>query len=180
MEVITTITDCTMTEQNVQELASKLYDAFKEQIRRKVKYRIKRQEEIDDVVAEVYLAIVDSLHKGNFDTSRNAGSYIHRIVENKINTYFRQRKNRLDKFVDIDVNELQDNNSNYLEIKSNIEAFKNELSKLKNNHREVLKLRYFEGLSYGEIAKAIGSTEKTVGNLIRYATDKLKKNLKGK
>ncbi len=64
-----------------------------------------------------------------------------------------------------------------LEREELIRKVREGLRKLKNHHREVIILRYMEGLSYEEIAAVLGESVGTIKSRLNRAKEKLKEKL---
>jgi len=64
------------------------------------------------------------------------------------------------------------------EQKEQIEMLHDKLNDLSPRHREVIRLKFQEGLTYAEIAKIMKATVTTVAWLLRDAIEKLRKELR--
>jgi RNA polymerase sigma-70 factor (ECF subfamily) len=65
------------------------------------------------------------------------------------------------------------------ERKEEIEMIQQKINRLSNRHREVLRLKFQEGLKYAEIADVLGEPVTTVAWLIHEAITTLRKELDG-
>ena len=63
------------------------------------------------------------------------------------------------------------------ERKETLEMLEEKLNQLSTRHREVLRLKFQEGLKYAEIADVLGETVTTIAWLIHEAVTKLRKEL---
>ncbi|MBN2588771.1 MAG: sigma-70 family RNA polymerase sigma factor [Sedimentisphaerales bacterium] len=91
---------------------------------------------------------------------RNEAKDIARLENNHRNS---------EKFSEIKI-ESKDNDSS--------EVVKNALSKLSNSSREVIYLRYYDGLSYDQISEVLGISEQAINGRLRRAKKKLAQTLK--
>ena len=64
------------------------------------------------------------------------------------------------------------------ERKETLEMLEEKLNQLSTRHREVLRLKFQEGLKYAEIADILGETVTTIAWLIHEAVTKLRKEFK--
>jgi RNA polymerase sigma-70 factor (ECF subfamily) len=160
---------------NIEKLVSKsqkgdeksfaeLFDIFYEKIFKYIKFRVE-EDEVEDLVAKVFLKVVENLKK--FAPQKNAGfnAWIFRIAHNTVIDFYRQKRD----FLPIDFDESA---PYFIEIEDpaptpnkttnkNLDSqkIKNLLQSLAPNHREILELKYFNDFSNYEISKITGKTE---------------------
>ena len=143
---------------------AKLFDIFYEKIFRYVRFRVE-ESEVDDLVAKVFLKVVENLNR--FAPQKNAGfnAWIFRIAHNTVIDYYRQKRD----FLSIDPNEdapyyveIEDKNPPPNKIANkdfDSKRIQDLLDKLPSAHREILELKYLNDFSNNEISKITGKTE---------------------
>ncbi len=143
---------------------TKLFDIFYEKIFRYVRFRVE-ESEVDDLVAKVFLKVVENLNR--FAPQKNAGfnAWIFRIAHNTVIDYYRQKR----EFLSIDPSEdapyyveIEDKNPTPNKIANknfDSKRIRDLLKKLPSTHREILELKYLNDFSNNEISKITGKTE---------------------
>ena len=142
----------------------------------------KNNSDWEDVLSETQIAILLSLRAGLFDPEiGNLDSYIYGIVLNQIKHYYNRTVRKKNTYI----NNLQlENLTNFVDIESEKQneeidlLFQNIISKLNHKYKEVLYLRYYQGLSIQEIAFQLGIKPSKVSERIYYAKKLIKKKLK--
>ena len=148
---------------------------------------LKNEADAYDATQEVFLKVFKYIK--NFKENSTLYTWMYKITKNVSIDMYRKKKN-------ISPSEYQDyqlkgseiyGNSVHHKVISPVEQVeRNELSvkmakamqKLSDDHREVLQLREFDGLSYSEIAKTLGISQGTVMSRLHHARMNLKKYLK--
>ncbi|MDR2172148.1 MAG: sigma-70 family RNA polymerase sigma factor [Planctomycetaceae bacterium] len=136
------------------------------------------EELVKDIVQEVFLRF-----EQNRQNVTNTRSWLYRTARNLIIDYCRRRNHAAypvaigDMIKTIPANIINYNPQNISEKKENINMMIKELNNLSQRHREVLRLKFQEGLKYAEIAEVINEPITTVSWLLHEALDKLRKKL---
>ena len=112
-----------------------------------------------DVVHETFLKVIKNL--GNIEP-RERGyflAYLRKVLNNLIRDAYRRASRRPD--VEPVRDDLPDDGPSPLEIvaiQENLEAYENALALLPQEKRDVVRMRFEAGMSYKEIAEAVGNT----------------------
>lgn len=125
------------------------------------------REEAEDILQEVFISVWRSRH--TFDPNKGRlTTWLHRITVNKC--LERQRKKKLASvsLEGLDLPETQLSND-ILVSRQEYERLIEAMNSLDTKHRAVLVLRYFDDLSYEEIAQAVGIPLGTVKSRINHA-----------
>lgn len=119
---------------------------------------IQHQDEAKGLTQEVFVKAYENLEKFNFKSK--FFSWIYRIAINTAITYRKQQK----RFVDIEElpQQIDKPAEDNLLAKEKSAMLKKAISKLADKYQAVIALRYFEQLSYAEIADMLNITEKKV------------------
>ena len=137
--------------------------------------KIKNKDLSEDIFQDTYVKVVNSLQKGKYNEEGKFLPWVMRIAHNLVIDYFRRQKKmqmvRSNNDFDIfDV--IKDNKINADEklIKDQIFNDLNSLiDRLPKDQKEVLKMRYFEELSFKKIAEHFDISINTALGRMRYA-----------
>lgn len=171
-------------------------EAFEEIVRRyqsrvfSIAFRyLGRRHIVEDVAQEVFLKLFRSL--SSFDVTRSLDAWISRIAVNSCYDELRREKTRKSiLFTDLtreDEERLDGfyfkftkaNNLSVTESEELLEVFQKLLSLLGEKDRMAFTLREVEGLSYKEIADAMGATELAVRIRVSRSRQQVMEKLKG-
>jgi RNA polymerase sigma-70 factor, ECF subfamily len=131
-------------------------------------------EQVADVIQEIWIAIYRAL-PGLLDVSKFR-PWAFRIARDRIYREFRRRKLALVPFDDAQVESMPEASDPVVDR----EELDRCLDCLSPEHRETLMLRFFEEMSYEEIARVTDSVVGTVRSRIHYGKQALKKAWEGK
>ena len=137
--------------------------------------KIKNKDLSEDIFQDTYVKVVNSLQKGKYNEEGKFLPWVMRIAHNLVIDHFRRKKKmqmiRSNNDFDIfDV--IKDNKINVDErlIKDQIFNDLNSLiDRLPKDQKEVLKMRYFEELSFKKIAEHFDISINTALGRMRYA-----------
>lgn len=151
---------------------SPLYDFYVKKIYKYIYFKVKHQENTEDLVSTVFFKAVSNLKK--FSTEKNYFSaWLYKIAKNVVADYYRFKKEEsgLD-----DIWGLQADNDTEEEIenKEKKEIIKKALKSLKTEQREVVILRVWHELSYKEISQIIKKKESNTKMIFCRAVKNLK------
>lgn len=125
-----------------------------------------------DLVQETLIVAVRS--PGRFRGQSALYTWLHGILLNLTRRHHRKRK-RLVYTDELPRQEDEDpSGAVRLDTRAASTTLKEAIQKLSPRHREVIVLRYFEGMKMQEIARHVGVTKGTVGSRLHYATRRLR------
>ena len=146
-------------------------------------YSVKNQELAEDLFQDVFVKIVVRLRSGQYQESGKFYSWVMRVAHNLIIDHF--RKTNDDKVVSNDEGEQDLFNDPSLAVNENreqemikeqmISDIKVLITKLPESQRQVLLRRYYEDMSFKEIAQKTNCSINTALGRMRYALLNLKK-----
>lgn len=146
-------------------------------------YSVKNQELAEDLFQDVFVKIVVRLRSGQYQESGKFYSWVMRVAHNLIIDHF--RKTNDDKVVSNDEGEQDLFNDPSLAVNENreqemikeqmISDIKVLIAKLPESQRQVLLMRYYEDMSFKEIAQKTNCSINTALGRMRYALLNLKK-----
>jgi RNA polymerase sigma-70 factor, ECF subfamily len=129
----------------------------------------------EDLCQEVFLRVYKSAMK--FNSEQKFSSWLYRIANNLCIDEYRKNKNVIK--VDIEDIELPSSENIEEKVEKNEieEKVKKAVMSLPQDHRTVLILKHYQGLSYNEISEILGCPLGTVKSRIHYALIELRKTL---
>lgn len=140
-------------------------------------YRIVKNEDVaNDIFQDTFMKAIVTIRQGRYTENGKFPAWISRIAHNLIIDYYRQEKSenlQSSDLTDVDIlnrKELCEETIEDILISDQIrEDVKYLISELPELQREVLKMRYYQGLSFKEIAEVTGVSINTALGRMRYA-----------
>lgn len=134
-----------------------LYEAYIGRIYGFIYRRVFHKETAEDLTSETFLKALERI--GSFNPEKGSfGIWIYRIARNTIIDYSRTKKVHAD-IEDMPALASKTNIVREAEANQALEEVMDALRKIKSEHREVLILRIWDGMSYKEIAEVTGMSE---------------------
>lgn len=164
---------------------SQLIERYSRRVRDYIRMMVKDADIADDILQETFIKAVRFIDEDRYADNGKFLSWVLRIAHNRVLDYFRQQKSaRTVNESDAGYNVLgtmrfaeptvEDNM-----VKEQIEAdVRRMVSMLPDEQREVVRLRYYAGLSFQEIADQTGVSINTALGRMRYALINLRKLIK--
>ena len=143
--------------------------------------KVKNSDLADDIFQDTFIKVINSLNKGKYNEEGKFLPWMMRIAHNLVIDYFRKdakmRMVRANSDFDIfDI--LDDGNKNQEDIMINNQINSDLLKlieQLPSDQMDVLKLRYFEDMSFKKISDITGVSINTALGRMRYALINLRK-----
>lgn len=126
----------------------------------------------DDIVADVLSTAFERWHQ--VDAADNVHAYVRRMV---VNEYLGWRRRAIRTRARSDIADLLAPVADHADAHAEHAALAAELDKLPRKQRAALVLRYYEGLSFGQIGNLLGSGENAVRSNISRALRRLRVEL---
>jgi RNA polymerase sigma-70 factor (ECF subfamily) len=163
---------------------AEIFESYREMVFA-VACRLVGSNDADDVVMETYLKAWQAIP--NFRRKASLKTWLYRIANNCALDFVRSNKRRQSRVVSIETPEgTPDRNisdptqpmpDEQIARSELVDEVREALKGVPAEHRAVLLLRYADGMSYGEIAAAVGVSAGTVMSRLLYGKRKLKKVL---
>ena len=161
---------------------SQLIERHSRRIRDYIRMMVKDNDVADDVLQETLIKVVRVIDEGRYVDNGKFLSWVLRIAHNQVIDYFRSQKSAKT-INESDAGYTMLGTLRFAErtvedniISEQIEADVRRLVEhLPDEQREVVKLRYFSGLSFQEIADQTGVSINTALGRMRYALINLRK-----
>lgn len=184
MRVLKTIIE--QAQDGDERAFSQLFDEYYDRIAGYAFRRVLEPDVAQDITANVFLKLVENIHKFEWRHEQSFNGWIFRIASNEVNSYFRnQQKYRylppeesakfLESFSADDparakVEKELDENQRYVKLHKAI-------ARLGQRDQEIIQLYYFENLPHKAVAEALGMREGAVRTAMHRAQTKLEKIL---
>lgn len=145
-------------------------------------YVVRNRDLADDIFQDTFIKAINTIKQGRYTENGKFRAWINRIAHNLIIDYFRQE--RSENTVSNDEYQLDlFNNSKFSDDTVEAEIVKTQvlddvkklIEYLPDSQREVLKMRYYEDLSFKEIADKTGVSINTALGRMRYAILNMRK-----
>ncbi|MDR2345479.1 MAG: sigma-70 family RNA polymerase sigma factor [Planctomycetaceae bacterium] len=139
------------------------------------------EELVKDITQEVFLRLEQNQHNVH-----NQRSWVYKTARNLVIDHYRHRSHAAhavavgEMVQNLPANTAKFNPAILAEKKESIKIMLEKLNKLSPRHREVLRLKFQEGLKYNEIAEITNESITTVSWLLHEALSKLRKELNPK
>ncbi len=176
-----------MYQQGNREAISQLLERHTRRVRDYVRMMVKDYDVADDLTQEVLIKVVKVLDEGRYTDKGRFLPWVLRIAHNKVLDYFRAQKQ---------VKTVSESNAGFdilgsknfaeasiedrLVSEQQAEEVRQLIELLPAEQREVVRMRYYEGLSFKEIAEHTGVSINTALGRMRYALINMRQIIKEK
>lgn len=147
---------------------------------------VRDEDKANDLFQETFVKVITKLHQGKYVDSGKFGAWIMRIAHNVIMDWYREQRSR-NLVEPTDENDLSNLSGNEI-LDSNVENryvndqimvdVKNMMNMLPPTQREVVFMRFYQDLSFKEIAEMTGVSINTSLGRMRYAILNLRRMTK--
>ncbi len=170
-------------EGGVNEAFDALLLRHKDKVFSNIYLSVRDRDIANDIFQETFIKVICTIKQGKYTEKGKFSAWVMRIAHNLIIDQFRVEKsentisNDDDERQDLfDTVQLYDDNIEDVMVKEQVyEDVVNLMNHLPDNQKEVLKMRFFEDLSFKEIADATGVSINTALGRMRYAVMNLRK-----
>lgn len=151
------------------EALTMVYERYLGMVYNRVRYSIP-EEDVEDVTQEIFIAAIRSL-KG-FRGEAKFSTWLRTLTVRQIAEYYRRNKHMNDVELDENMSDEQDHTANEDAI-----LIRQAFRKLPEKYKEVLLLRFAEGLPFQEIANIQGCSLEAIKSLFRRAVAAIHKQV---
>ena len=177
MTSYTDISDEHLIQQFVQgdlRAFDSLYYRHIRSVYNRVRYTVP-ETDVEDVTQEVFIAALHSIP--SFRGEARFGTWLRTLTNNKVAEYYRKRSRKKETMqVDLIHAERRGDRSNHSTFEDRI-ALRNALKVIPDQYREVILLRFAEGMQFNEIAELLHQNPEATKSLFRRAMSALRKKL---
>jgi RNA polymerase sigma-70 factor (ECF subfamily) len=174
-----------MYQQGDREAVSQLLERHTRRVRDYVRMMVKDNDVADDLTQEVLIKVVKVLDDGRYVDKGRFLPWVLRIAHNRVLDYFRAQKqvkivNETSAGFDIlgGKNFAEPSIEDSIILEQRAEEVRALIEELPEEQREVVKMRYYEGLSFKEIAEQTDVSINTSLGRMRYALLNLRQMIK--
>ncbi len=137
---------------------------------------VRSQEMAEDIFQETFVKAITTIQQGRYTASGKFGAWLTRIAHNMIIDGFRQERNEntvsndeteMDLFNDVEL--CDDNIETQMVNEQTLNDVRRLVDALPGNQREVVYMRFYQDLSFKEIADITGVSINTALGRMRYA-----------
>ena len=148
-----------------------------------IAYSVKNEEVAQDLFQDCFMRIITKLHSGLYTENGKFASWVMRIAHNLIIDYHRQNQGNnvisndgaeYDLLNNSEIAQDYNREKEYID-KQLLKDVKALIKKLPDNQREVVLMRFYEELSFKEIAEITGVSINTALGRMRYALINLRR-----
>lgn len=174
-----------MYQQGNREAVSQLLERHTRRVRDYIRMMVKNSDVADDLTQEVLIKVVKVLDEGRYTDKGRFLPWVLRIAHNRVLDYFRAQKQ--DKTISessagFDIlgskNLAEPSIEDSIISEQRAEEIRALVEELPEEQREVVKMRYYEGLSFKEIAELTGVSINTALGRMRYALINMRQMIK--
>lgn len=174
-------------QQGNREAISQLLERHTRRLRDYIRMMVKDNDVAEDLTQEVLIKVVKVIDEGRYSDKGRFLPWMLRIAHNRVLDYFRGQKNAKtinESSAGFDI--LGSTNFAEPSIEDNIiseqcaEELRALIGELPEEQREVIRMRYYEGLSFKEIAEHTGVGINTALGRMRYALINMRQIIKKK
>ena len=176
-----------MYQQGHREAVSQLLERHTRRVRDYVRMLVKDNDVADDLTQEVLIKVVKVLDEGRYTDKGRFLPWMLRIAHNRVLDYFRankQVKTVTESSAGFDIlgskNLAEPSIEDQLVSEQQAEEVRALIELLPEEQREVVKMRYYDGLSFKEIAEHTGVSINTALGRMRYALINMRQMIKEK
>ena len=176
-----------MYQQGNREAISQLLERHTRRVRDYVRMMVKDNDVADDLTQEILIKVVRVIDEGRYIDKGRFLPWILRIAHNRVLDYFRAQKqlktvSETSAGFDIlgNMNMAEPSIEESMIWEQRAEDIRALVEELPYEQREVVRMRYYEGLSFKEIAEQTGVSINTALGRMRYALINLRQLIKKK
>ena len=170
-----------LAQQGESEAFSIIYEKFLPSVYNRVRFVVPSQD-VEDVTQEIFIAVIKSLK--SFRWEAKFSTWLRTITNRSVADYYRRRERSKGKLkVDTELSELNPDlsrSTNLTNSPVNIDdrvLIRQGMNEIPEHYREVILLRFAEGLQFSEIAKERDLSLEATKSLFRRAIASLQKQL---
>ena len=174
-------------QQGHREAVSQLLERHTRRVRDYVRMLVKDNDVADDLTQEVLIKVVKVLDEGRYTDKGRFLPWVLRIAHNRVLDHFRaykQVKTVNESSAGFDIlgskNLAEPSIEDQLVSEQQAEEVRALIELLPEEQREVVKMRYYDGLSFKEIAEHTGVSINTALGRMRYALINMRQMIKEK
>ena len=153
-----------------------LLDRYKNKLYSYIYFSVRNEELTEDIFQETFVKAIVTIQQGRYTADGKFSAWLTRIAHNLVIDFFRQERNEnvisndeteTDLFNNVNLSD--DNIETQLVNEQVLRDVKRLMDALPDNQREVVYMRFYQDLSFKEIAEITGVSINTALGRMRYA-----------
>jgi RNA polymerase sigma-70 factor (ECF subfamily) len=144
-----------------------LVDLYQDRLTYYVQRLVQDWHQSRDILQQVWLEVFRKL--GNLQSPNAFRVWLYRLAHDQVVTHFRRQRVRFDAREQSALSASEAETGNDLDLLENAELVHFALNKLSILHREIMTLRFLEGMDVKEIARVMECSEGTAKSRLHYA-----------
>lgn len=161
-----------------------LLNRYKDVVFNYLTYTLRNQEQAEDAFQDVFMKVVVNLNSGKYQDNGKFSNWLMRIVRNLLIDQYRRSKNDIPVISNDDADfdllnissvAVHENREQEMIDQQTLSEVKHLIALLPDSQRDVLLMRYYDDLSFKEIAEKTQCSINTALGRMRYAIMNLKK-----
>ena len=176
-----------MYQQGDGEALSQLLERHTRRLRDYVRMMVKDNDVADDLTQEILIKVVKVIDEGRYTDKGRFQPWLLRIAHNRVLDHFRAQKqvktvNESSAGFDVLGSKkfAEPSIEDHIISEQQAEEVRSLIAKLPEEQQEVVRMRYYEGLSFKEIAEHTGVSINTALGRMRYALINMRQLIKEK
>ena len=151
-----------------------LYERYVRTVYNRVRYVVS-ETDVEDVTQEVFFAALKSLH--TFRGEARFSTWLRTLTNHKVAEYYRKRSRKKETMqIDLSHAEIRGDRTRASDLEDRI-TLRHSLLELPEQYREVILLRFAEGMQFNEIARTLKQNPEATKSLFRRAMSALRDTL---
>ena len=157
------------------EAFRELYRHYFPRVYAYVAYRVRREQDAEDVVADVFMQVVKNLHRFEYRGEGAFTAWLFRIAINQVNQFYRHNDEplALDDVPEIQAHQLAPDQA--VLRKEQFLQLSQLIATLPPRRREIVTLKFYGGLRNREIARVLKLDERTIASHLSWALNDLRR-----
>lgn len=153
----------------------KIYDEYIRKIYDFVYFKTHHKETAEDIVSKVFIKALKNINSVDLQKA-SLKTWLYTVARNTVIDYYRTKK--IDKDID-DVWDLASKGDvlKDIDIKNKIQDIEKYLSSIKSEHRDIIIMRVWQGMSHKEISEVMGKSEASCKMMYGRVIKKLRKEM---
>ena len=152
-----------------------LVQAYQQRLYRLIRRQVSSHEDADDVLQNTFLKVFR--HLDGFEGRSEFYTWIYRIAQNEVYTFMKSNSKR--KWVNLE-NQLERKEEPHLNADDVLRSLELIVSQLPERQQMVFRMRYYDELSYKQMAEILDLTEGALKASFHHAVKKIEEELKSK
>lgn len=149
--------------------------AYQQRLYRFIRRQVSSHEDADDVLQNTFLKVFR--HLDGFEGRSGFYTWIYRIAQNEVYTFMKSNSKR--KWVDLE-SQVERKEEPHLNTDDVLHSLELIVSQLPERQQMVFRMRYYDELSYKQMAEILNLTEGALKASFHHAVKKIEEELKAK